>query len=87
MSGSIFQGFEEQLNQTAEDILPYYWKNNSNGRHEYYKLFLMNLTSLFIPLMRESFHFDRLWNVEFGVEYRMIFVVVFQLRLNFGGCY
>ena len=45
MSGSIFQGFEEQLNQTAEDILPYYWKNNTNGRHEYYKLFLMNLTS------------------------------------------
>ena len=50
MSGSIFQGFEEQLNQTAEDILPYYWKNNTNGRHEYYKLFLMNLTSLFIAL-------------------------------------
>ena len=50
MSGSIFQGFEEQLNQTAEDILPYYWKNNSHGRHEYYKLFLMNLTSLFIAL-------------------------------------
>ena len=45
MSGSIFQGFEEQLNQTAEDILPYYWKNNTNGKHEYYKLFLMNLTS------------------------------------------
>ena len=43
MSGSIFQGFEEQLNQTAEDILPYYWKNNTNGRHEYYKLFFMNL--------------------------------------------
>ena len=45
MSGSIFQGFEEQLNQTAEDILPYYWKNNTNGKHEYYQLFLMNLTS------------------------------------------
>ena len=69
MSGSIFQGFEEQLNQTAEDILPYYWKNNTNGRHEYYKLFFMNLNLLFIPLMRESCHFDRLSNVEFGVEY------------------
>ena len=45
MSGSIFQGFEEQLNQTAEDILPYYWKNNTNGGHEYYKLFLMSLTT------------------------------------------
>lgn len=38
VSGSIFQGFEEQLNQTAEDIIPYYWKNNTNHwNHEYYK--------------------------------------------------
>ena len=36
MSGSIFQGFEEQLNQTAEDVIPYYYKNDSKYHHKYY---------------------------------------------------
>ena len=36
VSGSIFQGFEEQLNQTAEDVIPYYYKNNSKYNYEYY---------------------------------------------------
>ena len=36
MSGSIFQGFEEQINQTTEDILPYYYLNYSKKGYENY---------------------------------------------------